>query len=274
MKGPRLLSIGHPGGGRGGPRLLPRPDRELHAGPGLRRGHALLAASALILATPAHALPLDPLGDPDQFHRDIEAINARPLPDGEPLAIAVGQAVLADAKMRGRCEPKRMSLTKPDPVTLDGMITGLIVRGQIENGWIVSVRLDDCPPADPIRVLLLRGADGQKLQAFFAGQGESLVWPSLGREVLTATVAAVSQRLSREDPACKPAQLTPTGARITGRSPDLGPSRYGIRLKGSWNEAWTFEPCGHRVSVPIAFRTNGTGGAYWDIGTDGIVFTR
>ncbi|ATE67105.1 hypothetical protein [Rhizorhabdus dicambivorans] len=229
---------------------------------------------ALSLATTAHAAPLDPLGDPDQFRRDIEAINAKPLPDGQPLALAVGKAVLADAKLRGRCEPKRMSLTRPEPVTLDGMITALIAKGQIENGWLVSVKLEDCPPADPIRVLLLRASDGVALQAFFAGQGESLAWPSLSREVLGATVSAVSQRLAREDPACKPQGLTPTGSRITGTSPDFGPSQYGIRLKGSWNEAWTFEPCGHRVSVSIAFRTNGTGGAYWDIDTQGMVFVR
>lgn len=227
-----------------------------------------------IVAAPAHALPLDPLGDPDQFRRDIEEINRRPVPDGEPLARAIGAAVLADAQRRGRCRPGKLSIGKPDPITLDGMITGMIARGQIENGWLVSVKLDDCPPADPIRILLLRNADGQSLQAFFAGQGESLAWPSLSRDVLRAAVGAVSQRLGRDDPQCKPADLTPTGIHVTGSSPDFGPSQYGIRLKGSWNEVWTFEPCGHRLSVPIAFRTNGSGGAYWDVDTNGMLFVR
>lgn len=235
---------------------------------------AVMTALVATSATMAHALPLDPLGDPDQFRRDIQEINRRPLPDGEPLARAVGGAVAADIKRRGRCTPTRITIGKLEPITLDGMITGMIAKGQIENGWLTSVRLDGCPPADPTRILLMRGPDGQALQAFFAGQGESLAWPTLSREVLRATVGAVSGRLSRADPQCKPSDLTPTGARVTGTSPDFAPSQYGIRLKGSWNEVWTFEPCGHRISVPIAFRTNGMGGAYWDIDADGMLFVQ
>lgn len=238
------------------------------------RGALSAALLALLPLCPLAALPLDPLGDPDQFRRDIEEINRQPLPDGEPLARAVGTAVAADAKIRGRCQPKKLKIGKLEPVTLDGMITGMIVRGQIENGWIVSVRLEDCPPADPIRILLLRGADGRTLQAFFAGQGEGLAWPTLAREALRAAVGAVSQRLRSADPQCAPKEMTPTSIRVTGSSPDLGPSQYGIRLKGSWNELWTFEPCGHRVSIPVAFRTNGSGGAWWDIDEGGILFVK
>ncbi|QTH20686.1 hypothetical protein HRJ34_20470 [Rhizorhabdus wittichii] len=234
------------------------------------------AAALLALSAGASALaaPLDPLGDPDQFRRDVEAINRKPLPDGEALARAVGNAVMVDAKVRGRCQPKKISIGKLEPVTLDGMIAAMIAAGRIENGWIASVRLDDCPPADPIRVLLLRMADGATLDGVFAGQGESLAWPTLSREALRATVAAASQRLHAEDPQCAPRELTPTGVRVTGTSPDLGPSQYGIRLKGSWTELWTFEPCSHRLAIPIAFRTNGAGGAWWDIDQPGIQFAK
>lgn len=242
--------------------------------PGCSRGGATVAALALLLAVPAAAAPLDPLGDPDQFRRDIEAINRKPPPDGEALARAVGSAVLVDAKVRGRCRPTKLNIGKLRPVTLDGMITGMIVAGKIENGWVTLVKLEDCPPADPIRVLLLRGADGQSLQGVFAGQGDSLTWPTLAREALRATVASASQRLRTADPQCAPRDLTPTSVRITSTSPDLGPDQYGIRLKGSWAELWIFEPCGHRLSVPIAFRTNGTGGAYWDIDPEGVLFVK
>lgn len=239
----------------------------------IRRLTTIVLLSA-VLATGARALPLDPLGDPEQFRRDIEAINRKPLPDGEPLARAVSIAVAADIERRGRCKPTGISIGRLEPITLDGMITGLIVKGQIENGWLTSVRLDGCPPADPTRIMLLRAADGRALQGIFAGQGESLAWPTLSREVLRATVGAVSARLSRVDPACKPADLTPTAVKVIGTSADFGPSQYGIRLKGSWNELWTFQPCGHRLSVPITFRTNGAGGAYWDIDSDGMLFVK
>lgn len=233
---------------------------------------ALLAA--LPAMAPAIAAPLDPLGDPDQFRRDIVALNQKPVPDGEALARAVSNAVLVDAKLRGRCQPKKLSIGKLEPVTLDGMITGMIVQGQIENGWLTSVKLDDCPPADPIRVLVLRMADGTTLNSVFAGQGESLAWPTLSREALRATVGSATRQLRVSDPACAPKELTPTGVKVTGTSPDFGPSQYGIRLKGSWNELWTFEPCGHRISIPITFRTNGTGGAYWEVDREGVVFVK
>jgi hypothetical protein len=228
--------------------------------------------SLLLLAAPATAAPLDPYGDPDQFRRAVEAINARPLPEGEPLAQAVSGAVAVDAKVRDRCAPARISLGKLEPVTLDGMITAMIARGQIENAWLVSVRLDDCPPADPIRVLLFRAADGVRLQALFAGQGESLAWPTLSRAALQATVGKVVTRLKASDPRCAPRDLTQTGIRIAERSPDLGADSYGIRLKGWWREVWAFEPCGHHVAVPITFTTDGKGGAYWDIDDAGIVY--
>lgn len=233
---------------------------------------AVLAMAALAASGGALAAPLDPLGDPAQFQRDIAELNRKPLPDGEPLARAVGAAVAFDARQRNRCAPNKISLGALAPVTLDGMVTSMIAGGQIENAWLVSARLDDCPPAAPIRILLFRMADGTTLQGVFAGQGESLAWPSLAREGLRATVAHVVATLRRSDPACAPKDMTATDATVVDRSPDLAPDVYGIRLKGSWREVWTFEPCGHRITVPIGFRTNGAGGAYWDIDATGIVY--
>ncbi len=231
---------------------------------------ALLAV--LLAAGPAAAAPLDPRGDPDQFRRDIEDINRKPLPDGVPLAQAIGGAVTVDAQRRGRCMPNGLKIGQLEPATLDGMITGLIVGGGIENAWLSSVTLDGCPPADPIRVLVIRAADGLRLQAIFVGQGESLAWPTLARSALAATVAKVVARLRSEDPQCAPPDLTQTSIRITERSPDLGPSVYGIRLKGSWTELWGFEPCGHHVAVPIKFTTDGAGGAHWTIDDTKVVY--
>ena len=232
---------------------------------------ALMATLALLCAGIAAAAPLDPLGDPATFKQAVEAINRKPLPEGETLARAVGAAVAIDARKRGRCTPAKIKLGALEPVTLDGMITAMIARGQVENAWLMSVRVEDCPPADPIRILLIRAADGQGLQAVFAGQGESLAWPSLSREALRGTVNAAVKKMRAAYPQCAPADMTPIGVSVTQRSPDLGPNVYGIRLKGTWSELWAFEPCGHRIMIPITFRTDGKGGAYWDIDEAQIV---
>ncbi len=230
------------------------------------------ACAALTFTAGAAAAPFDPTGDPEQLRRDLVELNSKPLPEGEPLAQAVGGAVAIDAKQRSRCAPSKISLGKLEPVSLDGMVAGMISRGEIENAWLVSVKLDNCPPADPIRVLLFRAADGQRLQALFAGQGESLAWPTLSREGLRSTVAKAVAKLRVNDPKCTPRDMTPTGVRVAERSPDLGPSVYGLRLKGSWTEVWAFEPCGHKIAVPITFRTDGKGGAYWDIDPNRIIY--
>ncbi len=233
---------------------------------------AAMAMICIAAASVAAAAPLDPNGNPDQFRRDIEAINRQPLPEGEALARAVGAAVAADAQQRSRCAPAKISLGKLEPVTLDGMITAMIVQRQIENAWLVSVRLDNCPPADPIRVLIFRAADGARLQGAFAGQGETIAWPTLARDTLRSAVAKAVERLRIADPKCTPRDMTPGSIRIAERSPDLGPNVYGLRLKGWWSEVWAFEPCGHKIAVPIKFTTDGKGGAYWDIDTPRIVY--
>lgn len=222
----------------------------------------------------ASALPLDPRGNPDQFRRDVEEINRRPLPDERLLAQAVANTLTADAARRGTCQSKKASIGKLEPVTMDGTIVQSIVAGQIENGWLISVKLEDCPPAAPIRLLVLRGTDGSSVQAIFAGQGETLAWPSLSRELLRAATGATGETLRGNDPACTPSILFPVDIKVTSTSPDFGPSVYGIRLNGSWNELWTFAPCGHRVFIPLTIRPDGLGGANWEIDRPAVRYSK
>ena len=106
------------------------------------------------------------------------------------------------------------------------MVSGMITKGMIENGWLVSATVGNCPPADPIRVLVVRAADGHSLTAMFVGQGESLAWPSVIKDALRGLVGAASQKLRASDPQCIPKDLTPTGVRIASRSADLAPDRF------------------------------------------------
>jgi len=231
----------------------------------------LLALAAA--ATPAPRAPLiDPKGTHDQIQQQIDALNKLPLPDRTQLGVTVVKAVAADAIKRNRCRPHDMKIGDLRPVTLDSIVSSMIIKGMIENGWLVSVTINDCPPADPIRLIVLRSADGNSLAAMFVNQGESLAWPTAISDALPGLTGAASQKLRASDPRCEPKDLTPTGVRVISRSPDLQPEYYGVRYKGSWSEVWQFEPCNHRIGVPIDFRADGKGGTYWTITAEKIVY--
>ncbi|RVT92534.1 hypothetical protein [Sphingomonas crocodyli] len=226
----------------------------------------------IALAVPAAAAPLDPMAGAQEMARQLDAINAKPLPEGEPLARAVADVLRVDAERRGGCMPAAVKLGVLRPVTLDNFVTQAIVAGRIENGWLVSATVENCPDEDPARILVLRGADGQSLSAFYDGRGEGLAWPSLARAVMPAIVRPALAKLALSDPRCKPVGIAPVAVRVASRSADLSPDRLGLRYKGSWSEVWSFAPCGHRIAVPVTFTADGKGGAGWDVAEDKIVY--
>ena len=46
---------------------------------------------------------------------------------------------------------------------------------------------------------------------------------------------------------------------------DLGADVFGVRYVGSWSELWPIEICGQIVEVPVTFKADGDGGAYYNI---------
>lgn len=232
----------------------------------------LLALFLIAFAAPLAAAPLDPMASAAEMGRQLDAINAKPLPTGEPLAGAVAQVLRADAERRGGCFPLKVKLSPLRPVTLDNFVTQGILDGQIENGWLVSARIENCPAEDPARVLVIRAADGKTVNAFYDGRGEGLAWPSLARGALPAILRPALARLAVADKRCQPTSLDPVAVRVETRSADLGPERYGLRYKGSWTEVWSFAPCGHRIAVPVTFATDGQGGARWTVAEGRIAY--
>ena len=227
---------------------------------------------ALMLAAPATAAPLDPMASAAEMGRQLDAINAKPLPTGEPLASAIAEVLRADAERRGGCFPLKVKLGPMRPVTLDNFITQGILAGQIENGWLVSASVQNCPADDPARILVIRAADGKTVNAFYDGRGEGLAWPSLARGALPAILRPALARLALADKRCQPTSLDPVAVRVQTRSADLGPERFGLRYKGSWTEVWSFAPCGHRIAVPVTFTPDGQGGARWTVDEGRIVY--
>jgi hypothetical protein len=238
------------------------------------RPFLLLPFLLLASLSTARAQTLSPMGTPTELQQQIIALNKKPLPDGPPLAIAVMRAVQADAILRNRCRPTNIQLGPLRPVTLDNIVSALIQKGEIENGWLVSATPTNCPSAQPIRLLVVRAADGKSVNAFFSGQGESLTWPSLARDMLQGLSLSFTRKVQAADPQCvpKPADMTATGAQVSERSADLLPEQYGVRFKGSWTEVWSYAACGHQVAIPVSFKADGKGGAYWTIQDTNMLF--
>jgi hypothetical protein len=226
----------------------------------------------MALSAAAFAAPIDPTVGPQEMTRQLEALNAKALPSGEPLARVVATALRGDAERRGGCMPSKVTLGVLRPVTLDNFVTQAILGGQIENGWLLSAKIVNCPDEDVARILVLRAANGATLQAFYDGRGESLAWPSLARAVMPEIIRPALVKLATADMRCRPTDMAPVAVRVESRSADLSPDRYGLRYKGSWREVWSFGPCGHRVAVPVDFRADGQGGAGWKVDQARIAF--
>jgi hypothetical protein len=58
------------------------------------------------------------------------------------------------------------------------------------------------------------------------------------------------------------------GVRDVVADAKAGPDVFGVRFVGEWDERWEFHLCGYAIGVPIHFRADGQGGAYFDAKAD------
>jgi hypothetical protein len=218
---------------------------------------------AALMATPAAAQ--DPA-----FARALAGINAAtPAPTAAETEAAALDTLKAIAREKHGCAPTSVAADTPLPATSTALVAQLIGAGKIRNGWTVYVRPQGCPSAGPIRFILLRMAGGELL-ARVVNVGESLTAPSVMRDSSFAVAVPAVTAIQKAHPECRTVEgLDMTNSRILSRSKDLGPDFYGSRYAGSWQEGWTFSVCGHSAEVPIAFTTDGQGGARWTVNATG-----
>lgn len=219
----------------------------------------LFAAIGLCAATAGQAQDA-------QFARLVEEANAgAPAPDAAEInTVAVPMLQQLHREM-GRCVPTGLRLEQARPATATRHIVELIRAGEVRNAWTVYGRLEGCDEPRPLRLVVVRPAQGPLIVAPL-NYGEAISNPTLlldARDVAATAAAAMGERLV---PGCTAGeQIGIDSLRNVSQSPDLGPDYYGVRYRGSWREAWTFAVCGRRLEIPVDFTADGQSGASYTI---------
>ncbi len=199
------------------------------------------------------------------YRRFAEQLDATVPPP--PLDALRGQALAAiqgQTRNERRCVPTAIALDRFESASAVRAVTEGVRDRQLKNGWTISARAAGCGQPYLVRFFVLRLAD-DSLRTFIANEGETLANPSLIRDVAPTAAVAATNVLRRRMPNCTGAGIRMGPLRVVGRSADLGPNFHGAYFAGRWSEIWPFILCGHRVEIPVDFRTDGVGGADYDI---------
>lgn len=141
-----------------------------------------------------------------------------------------------------------------------------IGSGKFRNAWLAYGRPTGCPNGERQRFMLVRTADNA-LRAGMLNKGESLASPSLIFDAFpTVSMLAKTVVTKGGDKSCmkSDAAVMLLGSRIASQSSDLSPDFYGTRYTGNWEEIWTLKVCERKVEMPVVFRADGQGGAFFN----------
>jgi hypothetical protein len=186
-----------------------------------------------------------------------------PAPTQAEMAPAALETLRAIAEKEKSCVPTGVAMQPAASASASRSIASMIGTRKIRNGWMAYGKPQGCPAKVPTRFLVLRMPDGL-LIARVVNVGESLTAPDLMRASSFVVAVAAMAAIHKAHPECQGIEgLRMEETRVSSRSSDLGPDFHSQRYRGGWEEVWTFSQCGHRAEVPVAFVTDGQGGARW-----------
>jgi hypothetical protein len=223
-----------------------------------------IVAAAILLSGAA-----PPPGPDAEFARFVEATEAAtPPPALAEIKAGALDVVQQLARANGECVPVDIAVEPVSAAAATRMVAQLVRSGEVKNGWTTYGRPKGCSAPDRIRFVILRRSTGALLVRI-VNSGETLASPSLMRDSSGSAAMAALAAIAKAHPDCGTSeQMKMEASRIVSRGADLGPDYHGAIYAGSWEEAWTFRLCGHRVEVPIGFVADGQGGATWTIDAD------
>jgi hypothetical protein len=201
------------------------------------------------------------------FFQSVNAANPAPTANVVKDIIAIKFA-LGTSGLPKSCQPGGdITVTQIKPATADRMLWKAALAGDIRNAWTAQVLLGGCGK-DPANYLIVRDKNG-KISAGAFSWGQSLAGISLTRDVMPAAAGAMASNMKKLDAQCTLDRLKAftTGPREILDMKGAGEDVYGVRFKGNWSEIWHFTVCDYDVAIPINFRADGSGGAYYDAGS-------
>jgi hypothetical protein len=141
------------------------------------------------------------------------------------------------------------------------------LAGEIKNAWTAKVLLGGCRK-EPANYLVVRDKAG-KTSAGVWSWGQTLAGITLTRDVMPSAAGAMTASIMKVDAACTMDRLKQfvAGPREISDMKSAGEDIYGMRFKGTWSEIWHFTVCGYDAAIPINFRADGSGGAYYEAGS-------
>jgi hypothetical protein len=200
----------------------------------------------------------------------FHSVNATyPAPTAEFIKdIIVVKFSLGTSGLPASCKPGgAITVTEIKPATADRMVWKAALAGEIKNAWTAKVELGGCGEA-PVNYLVVTDKNGKTSAGPFSW-GQSLAGISLTRDVMPAAAGALASNMKKVDAECSLERLKKfaPGPRQIQDMRTVGEDVYGVRFKGNWSEIWHFTVCDYDVGIPINFRADGSGGAYFDAGS-------
>ena len=195
----------------------------------------------------------------------LSALNrAAPAPSQQTLSDEVAKTADTLYAARNGCARSGLAIEQVLPATAERYVFNNAIKGQVRNGWTVTVRHPACDPA-PVRYMVVQDSAGA-LRTTRVNRGVSYAHDSLIGDTLPLAVLAAELFLKRSNIPCNEPTKAQLGVmRIDSATPDLGQDVLGVRYKGTWTEVWPLTMCGQTIEVPVAFTADGDGGAYNNI---------
>jgi hypothetical protein len=205
--------------------------------------------------------------DSMSFFQSVNSANPAPTPEYVKDAIEI-KFSLGTSGLPASCQPgSAIAVTDIKPDTADRALWKAARAGQIMNAWTAKVRLGGCGK-EPANYLVVKDKTGRTSVGVFSW-GESLAGISLSRDAMPAALGAMAANMKKIAPDCTIDDIKKftIGPREILDMKDAGDNVYGVRFKGNWSEIWHFKVCGYDVAIPMKFRADGSGGAYYEAGT-------
>lgn len=225
--------------------------------------------AAVAVALSATAVQAQPVAL-DSLLRDVNS--KVPAPPPEMIADLLKDGFTKTRQTRPDvCMPASFAVFDVRPATADALVQNGIAAGQVKNAWTAQVVMTGCALSDARYLVIRLNPDVNNRPVFreiIYARGSTHAGFSVSRDAMVPAIGAATAALASlhaldAGGACM-ARWVDGSREITDDS-KVGPDYFGVRYTGEWDERWHIQACGHQIVIPIHFRADGSGGAYFNV---------